>query len=172
MLDHNLHSSVINHFSSWCFRNAALVDLLGRIRVMIDRQEYKQVVIEEWGETELCLVKARSRHKRTVYDFENVLADESGTQWMVMSATKDEDADGNPIYQVYVVDKVEKDCVDCKLVCWPCGACVHDYKCSCPDAEQRGNMCSHVHLVCQFRMRNQLDGGQQAGMLVEEIVVE
>lgn len=145
---------------------------MARIREMIDRQEYKQVVIEEWGETELFVDKVRYRHKKTVLDFENVSSDESGSQWMVMSASKDVDVDGNPIYHVYAVEKLERDCVDCQLICLPCRACVHDYKCSCPDAEQRGNMCCHIHLVCQYRMRKQLDDDQHPGMLVEEIIVE
>ncbi len=59
-------------------------------------------------------------------------------QWHVKSKTK-------PI--TYRVEKNEPCNSDCWIRCRPCGICIHDYTCTCPDSLLHGTICKHVHLV-------------------------
>ncbi|RZF42196.1 hypothetical protein LSTR_LSTR004345 [Laodelphax striatellus] len=44
---------------------------------------------------------------------------------------------------------------DCLLFCKYCKVCSHKYSCTCPDASVKGNLCKHMHLLCQV---NNSDG--------------
>jgi hypothetical protein len=59
-------------------------------------------------------------------------------KWSVKSTTK-------PL--TYYVEKNEACKSNCWISCQPCGICVHEYLCTCPDSVLCGTICKHIHLV-------------------------
>lgn len=60
-------------------------------------------------------------------------------EWLVSSTA---------LLELYNVIKVQHSCEECTLKCDWCKACIHSYVCTCLDNSIRGNMCKHIHKVC------------------------
>lgn len=66
-------------------------------------------------------------------------------QWIVPSGS----AKGDALGESYCIRRRADECRDCYLVCRECGACMHDFECTCTDYCVFGNMCKHIHLLCR-----------------------
>lgn len=48
------------------------------------------------------------------------------------------------IYEViHITNKCNTE--DCRLVCWKCNICIHNYTCECSDHIIKLNICKHIH---------------------------
>ncbi|XP_045476865.1 uncharacterized protein LOC123682343 [Harmonia axyridis] len=50
--------------------------------------------------------------------------------------------------EVYCITAKDLEC-QCEINCSECKVCIHRYSCTCSDSTKKGNMCKHVHLLCQ-----------------------
>ena len=49
--------------------------------------------------------------------------------------------------EAYTVERIMEGCA-CNLQCKECNACIHTYRCNCPDHATLFNMCKHIHVIC------------------------
>ena len=72
------------------------------------------------------------------------VADSLLPSWSVKSG-----ADSSQLHQV---EQEHRQCPElgCRQRCQDCGACVHHFRCSCPDWMSHKLICKHVHLVCML----------------------
>lgn len=97
----------------------------------------------------------RCRHKKSLnMDIQNVK--ELGDMWKVFYSKKGD---------FYIVMR-RGTCADCRLKCFHCKTCCHEYMCSCAAYAIEKDMCEHVHLVVQS---SSVSGGQSVVDTVEII---
>ena len=78
--------------------------------------------------------------------FTKIKGYDSQDQWLV------ESEDGTRIYQVKAVPSEGPH--DCRLNCFECNVCIHQYSCQCVDHLLYTNICKHIHLLCRFIKAN------------------
>ena len=71
----------------------------------------------------------------------------TGTTWTILSE--------NNSAITYTVRQQET-CVNCKLRCSHCHACIHQYSCTCMDSLTHTTVCKHIHLVHMSNNRDLL----------------
>lgn len=104
----------------------------------------------------------RKRHQQIEHvHTENIECVIKNRVWFVTSCTDSENSKFEKICEqdvltVYSVERTHIDCktFNCILKCDDCNACLHNFKCSCEDYAERGNMCKHIHIVCQYIKNN------------------
>ena len=94
----------------------------------------------------LSMIQARHRNSLNL-DFGSVTQSEDNS-WICKSE------DGNRNYTV-ILNSQRCDDRQCSLKCSSCNICVHTYTCSCVDFLLYSTICKHIHLVHQYRERNE-----------------
>lgn len=89
----------------------------------------------------------RRRHRKSVNaSVDSIIEVDKG--WYVPS--KDYNAQDVDMDNMYFVEQIVPEC-SCKLRCFPCGICIHQFHCSCLDYSINSNLCEHVHLIGKLR---------------------
>ena len=96
---------------------------------------FERIIMKNKGRVSYKLRELRKRHK-SVSDEIKVTA-EDANHFIISSK-----------YEVYYVSRNIENC-ECKLVCYYCRTCIHQFVCTCIDSSIKWNMCKHIHAVCQ-----------------------
>ena len=94
----------------------------------------------------LSMIQATHRNSLNL-DFGSVTQREENS-WIC------ESEDGKRNY-AFILNSERCDDRHCSLKCSSCNICVHTYTCSCLDFLLYSTICKHVHLVHQYRERNE-----------------
>ncbi|KAJ8933296.1 hypothetical protein NQ314_014124 [Rhamnusium bicolor] len=102
---------------------------------------FEHLIIRNKGKCCTKLSNLRSRHKQSEnLNFDLIIPENNA--WQVVSSIST---------QIYLVEEVNRNCTECRLICTDCDACFHQYICTCIDASIKWNICKHIHLICQYR---------------------
>lgn len=149
----------LNNKSEYTFEEG-----LDALSLLLKNLPFEKVVREVKGKLVSKLKHLRERHKECTNltdEQVNLIQCIGENEWYVPSFGIDVD-------EMYHVERVVKSC-DCKLRCYPCKSCLHEYRCSCLDNCIQCNMCTHIHLVCILKNKQQKNDDLIEEMVVNEI---
>lgn len=100
---------------------------------------FDRILKVEKGKTTKRCSDIIKRHNRSLkIPVELVQALDKNSKWLVKS---------NTTPTTYSVEKKISCGNNYCIRCRPCGICIHEYICTCPDSLLRGTICKHIHLV-------------------------
>ncbi|XP_072379297.1 uncharacterized protein [Diabrotica undecimpunctata] len=103
--------------------------------------------VNEKGKISVKIANIKERHK-SMEEMEDITLKTFEHGWEVSSANN---------HEMYLVQKQEATCQDCKLSCTDCGVCIHQFVCTCLDSAIKYNMCKHIHLVARNVYQSNVD---------------
>ena len=118
------------------------VDHLIHILLKIARDKiFERLLKTEKGKNTHRICEVRKRHEAASKMLEKGIKaeKESDSSWHV-SAEKDAG-------KQYMVNVLQNETCECKVVCDVCNICPHQYTCTCIDASIHHTICKHAHLV-------------------------
>ncbi|XP_064483824.1 uncharacterized protein LOC135396665 [Ornithodoros turicata] len=144
-LNENMHLEVFHRVLKCCYldgkKNKRVDKLISTLLRLTRDKTFEHVVQLAMEKPCSYLAAINSRHKRGEQIKPDDVHQADIGQWKVKSQSFPDTH--------YVVTKMTADICNtsCRIICRPCSACIHAYRCSCPDNLVHMNMCKHIHSV-------------------------
>jgi len=126
--------------------NRRVDHLLFKLLKLARDKAYEQLIKAEKGKITAKSRDGLKRHKKGLTLNVNV---KNENEWEVPSV----DVPGKS----YKVQKTSFDSCSCSLKCPLCGACVHNFFCTCMDFSIRGVTCAHIHAASILSQNDDVD---------------
>ena len=134
------------------------VDVLLVTLLRISRDKaYDRFIKTETGKKTHRVCEVNRRHKAAEVMLENnknkVITVKSNEEWTISSQM---------LPDVHYTIKRNNSSCECKLICFSCGVCIHNFTCTCLDSTHHSTVCKHIHYLIISTVGNTVRSKHQA----------